>query len=230
MTVVQGTHAIWSGYIALVDVRKENRKLQEELDRLRSENIELLEAKAALKRLQPFLEFKTKSPHSIIIARVIGRDSTSWYRTMVIDKGEQDGVRLDMAAIVPGGVVGRVMKTASGTSRIQLLTDHNSAVAAFVQRTRDEGIVEGTEKGLVRIKYLPALSEVQEGDIVLTSGLAGSFPKGLLIGGIHKVKKEDKALFQQADVVPMLDFSKLEEVMIITAIQNHEIYSERAPQ
>ena len=221
MAVTQGTSGVWSGYVDLVGVKEENRRLQEELYQLQSEKNQHLEAVAALERLEAFLEFKKQNPYSMMTARVIGRDPTNWYRTMVIDKGEQDGVRMDMGVIAPGGVVGRVMKTAPGISQVQLLTDRSSAVAGLVQRTRDEGIIEGTERGLARIKYLPVLSEVQEGDIVLTSGLAGSFPKGLLIGRIHWVKKQERALFQEAKLTPMVDFSKLEEVLVITAAQDN---------
>lgn len=220
MAFTQGTGGIWSDYVFLVGVREENKKLREELYQLQNENIQQREAVAALERLEAFLEFKEQNPYPMIAARVIGRDPTNWYRTMIIDKGEKDGIHVDMGVIVPRGVVGRVMKTAPGVSQIQLLTDRNSAVAGLIQRTRDEGIIEGTEKGLARIKYLPALSESQEGDLILTSGLAGSFPKGLLVGRIHRVKRQDRALFQGAEVTPMVDFSRLEEVLVITEVQD----------
>jgi rod shape-determining protein MreC len=220
MVITQGAGGIWSDYVALVGVREENRKLREELYQLQNENIQRHEATAALERIEAFLEFKEQNPYPMIAARVIGRDPTNWYRTMMIDKGDKDGVRMDMGVIVPGGVVGRVMKTAPGFSQIQLMTDRNSAIAGLVQRTRDEGIIEGMEKGLARIKYLPALSESQEGDLIITSGLAGSFPKGLLVGRIQKMKSQERALFQEAEVAPMVDFSRLEEVLVITPAQD----------
>lgn len=215
MFAVSGVGGVWSGYIDLTEVREENQKLREELHRLQNENIQLLEAKAAYDRLEPLLAFKTKSPYPVITARVIGRDPTNWYRTLMIDKGEREGVTVDMGIMVPSGVVGRVIKTTPELSQVLLLTNRNSAIAALIQRTRDEGIVEGTEKGLVRIKYLPPLSELQVGDPVLTSGLAGSFPKGMLIGRIRRLEKQEMALFQQAEIIPSVDFSKLEEVLVI---------------
>src|SRR3972149_5958777 len=215
MFAVSGVGGVWSGYIDLTEVREKNQKLREELHRLQNENIQLLEAKAAYDRLEPLLAFKTQSPYPVITARVIGRDPTNWYRTLMIDKGEREGVTVDMGISVPSGAVGRVIKTTPERSQVLLLTDRNSAIAALIQRTRDEGIVEGTEKGLARIKYLPPLSELQVGDPVLTSGLAGSFPKGMLIGRIHRVEKQEMALFQQAEVIPSVDFSKLEEVLVI---------------
>ena len=217
MFVTQGVGRIWSGYMDLTQVREENLKLREELHRLQDENIRLLEARAAYDRLEQLLSFKIQSPYPVIAARVVGRDPTNWYRTLMIDKGEREGVAVDMGVIVPSGVVGRVIKTAPHLSQVLLLTDRNSAIAALVQRTRDEGIVEGTEEGLARIKYLSTLSELQEGDRVLTSGLAGSFPKGLFIGQIHRVEKQERALFQQAEIIPSVDFSKLEEVLVIVS-------------
>ena len=217
--LVQGIGSVWSGHIALTEVREENLSLHEELSRLKNENIQLLESKAALDRMEALLEFKEQSSHQIIAARVVGRDPTNWNRMVVIDKGERDGVAVDMGVSVSAGVVGRVIKTTPEFSRVLLLTDRNSAIAVFIQRTRDEGLVEGTEKGLARIKYLSMLSELNKGDLVLTSGLAGSFPKGLLIGRIDRWEKRETALFQQAEVIPEVDLSKLEEVMVIALVK-----------
>jgi rod shape-determining protein MreC len=212
-----GIGRIWSGYIALRGVQEENLRLREELVRLQSEQIQHREAQAALKRLEPLLALKQQVPYRVIAARVVARDASNWYRTLLVDKGEKDGVAVDVGVIIPDGVVGRVVKTTPEYSTVLLLTDRYSAVAALVQRTRDEGIVEGTEKGLARVKYLPALSELAEGDEVLTSGLAGTFPKGLLIGRIRRVEKQERALFQEAEVMPAVDFSGLEEVLVIVS-------------
>ena len=215
MTISQGIGGIWLGYMNLVGVKEENRLLREDLDRLRTEHIRLLEAEATLKRLETFLQFKEQNPSTMIAARIIGRDPTNWFKTLVIDKGVLDGVSVDMGVVVPSGVVGRIMKTFPGASRVQLLTDRSSAIAAFAQRTRDEGIVEGTEKGMAKIKYLPVLSKLQVGDRVLTSGLAESFPRGLLLGRIYKAETQNRALFQEAELIPSVDFSHIEEVLVI---------------
>lgn len=133
----------------------------------------------------------------------------------MINKGEQAGLKAGMGVITPVGVVGRIIKTTPAASQVLLLTDHNSSVAALVQRTRDEGLVEGTEAGLARIKYLPILSEVGVDDVVLTSGLAGIFPKGLMIGQVTEIQKKEDGLFQVAQIKPAVDFTKLEEVLVI---------------
>ncbi|MBI3994768.1 MAG: rod shape-determining protein MreC [Nitrospirae bacterium] len=209
---------IWNGYINLVSVRRENERLKQDLARLQNETIRLQEAAQAHERLLQLLDLKTEADYRAVTAAVIGRDPSNWYRTLLINKGRRDGVAVEMGVITPAGVVGRVIKAEPAVSQILLMTDRNSAVAALVQRTRDEGLVEGTEKGLARMKYLSLLSEAKEGDLVLTSGLTGSFPKGLLIGTLGRPAKKDLDLFQQAEVIPGVDFSTLEEVLVITSL------------
>jgi rod shape-determining protein MreC len=114
------------------------------------------------------------------------------------------------------GVVGRVVKTTASSSMVLLLTDPSNAITALIQRTRDEGIVEGTAQGLARIKYVPLLSTVRVGDHVVTSGLTGGFPKGLSIGTITRIDKAEGDLFQSAEIAPEVDFSRLEEVLVLT--------------
>ena len=175
------------------------------------------------------MEIKESSPYPIITARVIGRDPTNWYQSILTDKGEKDGVTTDMGVISPAGVIGRIVRSFPHSSRILLLTDRNSSIAGLIQRTRDEGIIGGAEKGMARIKYIPVLSKLETGDRVLTSGLVGSFPKGLLIGWLGEVEVQEMALFQQAELIPAVDFSKLEEVMIIRKperdlAQNNQVF------
>src|SRR5438445_5334940 len=122
-----------------------------------------------------------------------------------------------MGVMTPTGAVGRVVKVQRQLAVVLLLNDLNNAVTGLVQRTRDEGIVEGTEKGLAQIKYLPLLSTVKVGDQVVTSGLAGGFPRGLPIGTITKIERREAELFLSAEIALDADFTKIEEVMVITA-------------
>jgi rod shape-determining protein MreC len=123
-----------------------------------------------------------------------------------------------MGVISPAGVVGQVIKTTSSTAMVLLLSDPNVAVTAMIQRTRDEGIVQGTAQGLVRMKYIPPLSPVEINDIVVTSGLTENFPRGLQIGSIRRLEKADADLFQSAEIQPIVDFSRLEGVLVITSL------------
>ncbi|HLB02478.1 MAG TPA: rod shape-determining protein MreC [Nitrospiria bacterium] len=206
---------VWRGYIALVQARRENQRFVEQLHQLQAENLRLQELALENSRLQQLLDLKNTSPIKLTAARVVGRDPTNWHKTVMINKGEQDGLGVDMGVITPAGVVGRVIRTTPEASQVLLLTDQNSSIAALVQRTRDEGLVEGTEGGLARMKYLPILSEVGAGDMILTSGLTGIFPKGMMIGQVLEVQKKENALFQVVRIKPTVDFAKIEEVLVI---------------
>ena len=212
----------WKGYINLVSVRHENERLKQDLARLQNETIRLQEAAQAHERLQELLDLKKTAAYSLLAATVIGRDPSNWYRTLMINKGSRDGVAVDMGVMTPAGVVGRVIKAETAVSQVLLITDRNSSVAALIQRTRDEGLVEGTENGLARIKYLSLRADAAEGDLALTSGLTGSFPKGIPIGTLGRVTKKGLDLFKQAELTPHVDFSKIEEVLVVTSLNEQK--------
>ncbi len=215
-TLNQGIDSIWSRYIALRYVGEENLNLRREIASLQEEASRLRERAAASDRLRELLNLKDELPYSTLAARVIARDPTNWYRSIVINKGQDDGITVDMGVMTPTGAVGRVVKVQRQLAVVLLLIDRNNAVTGLVQRTRDEGIVEGTEKGLAWIKYLPLLSNVRVGDIVITSGMAGGFPRGLPIGRITRIERREAELFLSAEIQPETDFGRLEEVLVIT--------------
>jgi rod shape-determining protein MreC len=211
-------HAIselWTGYVALQMVREENEQLRKDMELLRGQNSQLRESAAATERLKTLLQFKEQAASLMVAAQVIGRDATNSYRSVILNKGESDGIKPDMGVVTPAGVVGRVVKTTGATSVVLLVTDPSNAIAGLIQRTRDEGIVEGTHQGLARLKYIPLLSTVRDGDRVVTSGLVGGFPRGLPIGTIMRIDRSEGALFQSAELIPEVDMSRLEEVLVI---------------
>ena len=169
----------------------------------------------ANERLRSLLEFREQNSPPMIAAEVIGRDPSSWFKSVAINRGEQDGVGKGMAVICPGGVIGRILKTAPHYAIVLLVTDYNSAIDAIVQRTRAKAIVEGKGENQCQLKYLLRTEEVAVGDIVITSGLSGNFPKGLMVGEIRKVEKVGHGVFQYAEVIPSVDLTKLEEVFVI---------------
>lgn len=205
----------WHRYVALQGVAEENQRLRQDMEWLRGENNRLREEAAATQRLTALLQFKEQASSAIVAAQVIGRDATNRYRSVILNKGEHEGIHPDMGVVTPAGVVGRVVKTTGGTSVVLLITDPNNAIAGLIQRTRDEGIVEGTPQGHVRLKYIPLLSGVTEGDRVVTSGLVGGFPRGLTIGTITAIDKEEGALFQTAELKPEVDVDRVEEVLVL---------------
>ncbi|MDH5740927.1 MAG: rod shape-determining protein MreC [Nitrospira sp.] len=206
---------VWGQYVALQGVEEDNRQLRREVDLLQEQNAQLRESAAATERLAALLEFKKQALPTLVAAQVIGRDTGNWYKTIILNKGTSDGLQSDQGVITPAGVVGRVVKTTSSTAVVLLLTDPNNAIAGLIQRTRDEGIIEGTTHGVARLKYVPLLSTAKPGDRVVTSGLVGGFPRGLAIGTITRIDKEDEALFQSAELSPEVDPNRVEEVLVI---------------
>ncbi len=204
----------WNRFVALQGVEEDNRQLRREVELLKEQNNQLREAAAATGRLTELLQFKSQAPAAMVAAQVIGRDTGNWYKAIIINKGSSDGLQPDQGVITPAGVVGRIVKTTLSTSVVLLVTDPNNAIAGLVQRTRDEGIVEGTTQGMARLKYIPLLSNAKAGDRVVTSGLVGGFPRGLAIGTITRTEQEEGGLFQSAEITPEVDPNHVEEVLV----------------
>ena len=213
----RGIRETWNHYIALQGVYEENQALQKTIYELKGQVTQLRERTIISEQLFGLLAFQEESPMETVAARVIGRNATNWYRALIIDKGEGHGISQNMGVITQAGVVGRVVKTHPSTAVVLLLTDPNVAVPGMIQRGRDEGIVQGTAQGYIRMKYLPPLSPIHANDHVVTSGLTGAFPRGVQIGQIRRLEKADAELFQSAEIHPIVDFSKLEGVLIITS-------------
>ncbi|MBM4138523.1 MAG: rod shape-determining protein MreC [Nitrospira sp.] len=221
-----GVADFWSSYVALQGLQEENMELRKELEQLKGQHSQLHEAAAATERLTALLEFKEQEMFPMVAAQVIGRDTGNWYRAIILNKGESDGFRPHMGVVTPAGVVGRIVKTTAATSVVLLVTDPNNAIAGLVQRTRDEGIIEGTISGLAQLKYIPLLSTVRLGDRVVTSGLVEGFPRGLSIGTITRIYKSEGALFQFAELTPEVDAGLVEEVLVI---QSPNLQTENEP-
>ncbi len=197
------------------DVADENRRLRLTIAQMKKTQERLTEEAASVKRLKSLLGYKTRSPSPLVIASVIGREASHWYETLTLDKGEADGIAVGMGVVSPEGIVGRVSKTGPSYAQVLLITDRNSAVAVIVQRTRDEGIVQGISNGSVRLKYLSHFSDAKPNDTVITSGLEGGFTKGLTVGRITEVKKQTDTALLQITITPSADLTRLEEVLII---------------
>jgi rod shape-determining protein MreC len=209
---IQGT---FQQYVFLVNLEKENRKLKQKIAELEAESHHMKEIRLANERLRHLLQFREKNSPSMVGAEVIGQDPSSWFKSVTIDKGERDGVKQGMAVVSPTGVIGQILKTAPHYATVLLITDYNSAIDSIVQRTRAKAIVEGKGENRCQLKYLLRTEEVAVGDAVVTSGLGGNFPKGLMVGEIKKVDKKGHGVFQYAELVPSVDFTQLEEVFVI---------------
>jgi len=209
---IQGT---FHRYVFLVNLEKENRMLKQKVAELQGETHQMKEMQLANERLKQLLQFREKNSPPMIGAEVIGRDPSSWFKSVTVDKGERDGVKKGMAVISPAGIIGQILKTAPHSATVLLITDYNSAVDSIVQRTRAKAIVEGKGENRCQLKYLLRTEEVAVGDAVVTSGLGGNFPKGLMVGEVKKVDKKGHGVFQYAELVPSVDMTELEEVFVI---------------
>lgn len=223
-TIVSGGgSSVWNGYINLVNVQEENRQLVEEVKRLRSEAIYLKEKAATGDSLMELLKLGDTSAVKHVAANVIAKDPANWYGALVINKGEEDGIKPNMGVITAEGVIGRIVKTAPDYSRVLLLSDRNSAVAGLIQRTGYEGIAEGQQGRVLRLNYIMTDADVLDGDIVITSGTDGVFPRGIVIGRINKIEKPQNRLFQSIELIPVATLSKVREVMVIKSLISPDV-------
>lgn len=212
---LKGLHNFWKRYLFLVGMEEENRRLRhgnavlsEQLNHYREGYIEGM-------RLQKLLNLKDSLANRVVAARVVDRSRASLFKTILINKGTADGMRVGFPVLSEQGVVGRIVETAWHASQVLLLVDGNSNIDGLIQRSRAQGILQGAGSTGCNLKYISRVEEVLPGDVVLTSGLAGVFPKGLLLGVVIKVSRKEEGLFQKIDVAPAVDFGKLEEVLAL---------------
>ena len=212
---IKKVRVVFQEYLFLVHLQRENERLKKKMADIQRENDQMREMVLSHERLRKLLQFRETLSSTLVAAEVVGRDPSSWFKSVTINKGEKDGVRKGMAVISPEGVIGQILKTAPSHSVVLLVTDYNSAIDSIIQRTRAKAIVEGGGENRCQLKYLLRTEDVVAGDRVVTSGLGGNFPKGLMIGEIRKVDKKGHGIFQYAELVPGVDFTRLEEVLII---------------
>jgi len=208
---------LWTHYVSLVGIEVENRELKLRLRRLEGERQRDAEIELENRRLARLLDFQGGVPSQVVTARVIGKDASGLFESFVLDRGERSGIKSGMAVVSADGVVGRIAQASPHASRVLLISDHNSGVDAIVQRTRARGIVEGALNRTCSMRYVKRGEEIDVNDVIVTSGLDGIFPKGILIGHVSGVTRKDFGLFQVAEVVPAVDFAKLEEVLVLTS-------------
>ena len=209
------------------NLQGENERLLQELVAKDNFHHQILELQKENYRLREMLDFQERSSYELIPAEVIARDPSNWFETITINRGSAQGVRSGMAVITSQGLVGSVFKVSKTSSRILLLTDSRRAVSAMVMRSREPGsigIVEGFSKENVtlRMSNLPPEANIQPGDTIISSGLGGVFPKGLIIGTVLETGLDQYGLLQQAIVIPAVNFNRLEEVFVVLAYPHDE--------
>lgn len=205
----------WQRYVALWTVADENARLRARIGQLELD-VQRQRAQALkAERLEALLGLQARVPLRTLAAEVIAGDATSWFRTVTINRGTADGLAADLAVVAPRGIVGRIIgRPAPHAARVQLLVDRNAAAAALVERSRTGGVVVGDDGVMLRMDFVSNLADVRAGDVVVTSGLDGIYPKGLVIGEVTAVER-GPGLYLQVRVRPAVDFSAVEEVLVV---------------
>ncbi len=209
----------WAGYVWLRNVHRENEELRGELERMKLEQARLTEDANMARRIQTLLGFKEQYIESTIAAQVIGTSGSEQSRVLYIDKGLEDGIKPDMAVITPTGIVGKIVQVSSGSAQVLPINDQLSGVGAALKDSRLQGILKGAANGTTTLQYIMSDEPVKPGETVITSGGDRIFPKGLEIGTVASIEP-GKDLFLNIRVIPSARLDHLEEVLVITKIQD----------
>jgi rod shape-determining protein MreC len=217
VAIPRGAVGLWSLYVDWKGVRAENRRLRDEMRRMRVEALWVTEATEENRRLRRLLELRNRLPVATLTGEVIGREWGGWVRSLTVNRGRGDDVKRLTAVISPDGLVGRIVEVRAGASVVQVLTDPSSTVGAHSVRTRTPGIVEGEPRGTIRFKYMARDGAgLAVNDIIVTSGLGGVFPRGVPIGRVRAIDDRGSALFHYALLAPIVDFARVDEVLFVT--------------
>lgn len=218
--VAGGAAELWRGWGFHRETYEENRRLKARVRELEAVAVAAAESVREAERLRELLALRRTAPLETVAARVVARDGMPWFRSLTLDRGETDGIALDAPVLSPTGVVGRVFATGPRAARVQVLLDRDAAAGVLVERSRVPGVVSGQvsapEAGAedLLLKYVPERADVAVGDVVVTSGLDGIYPKGLMVGRVRFVG-EATSLFRDIRVEPSARFDRLEEVVVV---------------
>ena len=202
-------------YFFLVETSKENDRLLLKVNLLSKKNNELIERNKLLERSDNLIEFLDKDERPFVIAKVIGYDATQWSKVIFINRGTNHKVQKNSSVMNNAGVIGHVIHSSPNSSKVLLITDGRSAVDSLFQETRESGITVGTGENICEMKFVPISAKINLGDKVISSGLGGVFPKGLVVGRVVDIVKKSQDLFQDIMVEPSADLSNIEEVIVL---------------
>jgi rod shape-determining protein MreC len=213
-TGVSGLRRVWNRYVWLRGVEAENADLRRQLDDVRVQYQERRALADRATQLESLLQLRDRTNVQTVAAEVIASSASPDFRTLTIDKGTSAGLKSDMAVIAAGGAVGRVVVPSPGAAKVQLLIDRNAAVGAIIERSRAQGVALGGGDERLRLEYVSEASDVVVGDLVVTSGIDGIYPKGFTIGSVDSVEKSGPA-YKRITVKPAVNFSSLETVLVV---------------
>ena len=219
--VQTSTSNLWHNYLYLRGVRAENRELKRQIEEMRVQQVRISQDAEQARRLQALLAFKEQFISKTLAAQVIGSTGSEQSRAIYLDKGEKDGIKPDMAVITADGIVGKVLHVYRSTSLVLLISDQTSGVGAILEKSRINGILRGLPSGEVALDRVLSDEQVPTGELALTSGGDRIFPKGLPIGRVSKVSAGSD-FFLNIRVKPTANLSKLEEVLIVTKVDERQ--------
>ncbi len=241
LNLSNGVTNLFGGYQDVNTLRAQVTDLEARLDKATVDEVRVRELEIENQQLRDQLQYKQANPDYTLVggtileannpdrARVLGQDPLNLIHYITIDQGSVDDITVGMPVVTPSGLVGRISEVGTHWSRVLLLVDPTSSVNAVIQSSRATGVIQGWQNGLLLMEYLPQNESVKVNDLVLTSGIGGSFPKRLVIGQVIDVHKRDTDLFQEAVVRPSVDFNRLEFVLIVKKFTPTDITSEPTP-
>lgn len=219
--VVDRSARFLQNYIFLVNLKKDYSQTVDENRRLNNTIHNMKETEAENKRLRALLQFQDQIETAKTSAQIIARDVTSEFKLVRINKGAKQGIERGMAVVTHEGVVGKVLRVSQHFSDVITILDDLSAVDAIVQRSRAHGLLEGATDSSCLLKYALRTDDIDIGDAIVTSGLDGTYPKGIMLGTVTRVNKKSYGITQDVEVKPNVDFRKLEEVLVILKQDKH---------
>jgi len=217
---------IYENYLSLWNTRNENQILMDENRKLVNTILNLRELEQENVRFRSLLQFKESYKVDSVLARIIAKDVSTEFRALRINRGSSSGIEPNMAVINSEGVVGRVLRVSEDTADVVSMLDPLSAIDAYILRSRVRGIVEGLTDTLCQLKFALRVDDIQPGDILLSSGLGGNFPKGVPVGTVIKVTRKSYGITQKVEVKPSVDFSKVEEVLVVTRADSAPVHAQ----
>ncbi len=213
----RATFGLWATYLDWKNVRAENHRLREEVQDLRVRALRVSDTDVENQRLRRLLGLQEKLPLTTLSGEIIGREWGGWIRSLTVNRGRGDNIPRLSAVLSPDGLVGRIVDVRPGASIVQVLTDPASTVGAHVLRTRTPGIVEGDPRGTLRFKFMARDgASIQNGDVLVTAGQGGLFPRGIPIGTVRAIDNRGAALFHYAELTPAVDYARVDEVLLVT--------------
>lgn len=213
-TGVSGFRRMWNRYVWLRGLEAENANLRRQLDEVRVQYQERRAQADRATQLEGLLTLRDHTNLQTVAAEIIASSASPDFRTLTIDKGSADGLKTDMAVIAAAGAVGRIVVPSPHAAKVQLLIDRNAAAGALIERSRAQGVALGGGDQRLRLEYVSEASDVVVGDLVVTSGIDGIYPKGFTIGHVDTVEKSGPA-YKRITIKPEVDFSSLETVLVV---------------